>query len=92
MKWDGLCIEKFVGLKKGCIDWKPFPVFPFFLTYCSTIFTTKGILVLSFLIKELSFVSCLAGGGSSLRIIIFIIIMAIVVYFLKNEGVLPFLG
>ncbi|XP_061987599.1 SEC12-like protein 2 isoform X2 [Populus nigra] len=31
-------------------------------------------------------------GGSSLRIIIFIIIMAIVVYFLKNEGVLPFLG
>jgi prolactin regulatory element-binding protein len=27
-----------------------------------------------------------------LRIIIFIIIMAIVVYFLKNEGVLPFLG
>jgi hypothetical protein len=89
VKCDGLCIEKFVGLKKGCIDWKPFP---FFLTYCSTIFTTKGILVLSFLIKELSFVSCLAGGGSSLRIIIFIIIMAIVVYFLKNEGVLPFLG
>ncbi|KAJ6768776.1 PROLACTIN REGULATORY ELEMENT BINDING PROTEIN [Salix koriyanagi] len=33
-----------------------------------------------------------AAGGSSLRIIIFIIIMAIAVYFLKNEGVLPFLG
>ncbi|CAK7326740.1 unnamed protein product [Dovyalis caffra] len=42
--------------------------------------------------KELSFLSCLAAGGSRLRIIIFIIMLAIAAYFLKNQGALPFPG
>lgn len=43
--------------------------------------------------KNFSFLLVFAfPGGSSLWIIIFIILLAVTAYFLKNEGLLPFLG